>query len=135
MEPPGSRRAVALTLALASVLAVACGPRPALGDIEQGTPIAPPADGSTDSGTAVDAGSVPATGGSPAASPVVVVPAADDTPDVAPPPSPSRTAIPTPVPTPRPVPTPDLASIEDLIDAITEALADDAATPTDEGRP
>lgn len=50
-------------------------------------------------------------------------------------PAPARTPEPTPGLTPRPVPTPDLASIERLLDELTDALANDASAPHDEGRP
>jgi hypothetical protein len=49
--------------------------------------------------------------------------------------TPNPTPAPTAAPTPRPIPTPDLASIEQLIDAIAGSLADDAASPAEEGRP
>jgi hypothetical protein len=36
---------------------------------------------------------------------------------------------------PAEVPQPDLATIERLLDELTDALANDATAPTDEGRP
>lgn len=141
MEPYGSRRAPvagAIALALTSLLAVACGAQPAVGEVEPETPVVSPAGASTTPLAPVVQGVGPASGVTPPASPAGTPPAspagtAPEAMDESP--GPTTSSSPSPVPTPRPVPTPDLASIEDLIDAITEALADDAAAPAEEGRP
>lgn len=141
MDRPGGTPSLGLALFAAAALLLACGGRPGadVGDTSRdgtaGAPTTAPRE-PVASGRSTPAPLTPAV-----PSPSPAAPGASAAQIHAPAAAPAM-ATPRPSATqpatssaPAEVPTPDLAAIERLLDELTDALANDATAPFDEGRP
>lgn len=137
-------RGTALTLAAAALLLASCGREPVAEPA--GGAGRPPTPALTSPVASLRPGAADTTGDPSTSSPAIeatAMPSASPVPTPTPMPASPwptlaptwATPAPTRLPSPPPIPTLDLASLEQLIDEITDALVNDASAPIEEGRP